>query len=182
VPERFGIDPDAVNALADDAIARAWSMVVDGAESSLTRDATTDLARRAARIGEPSELVAFAVAVGRPAAELRGWAAAYRIGGAAGVRVVADPRTWATDSATLDAGKETLVEIGHPRSSISVNYDSLYLAPDTWLVVGEDGRWYRLKGDRNSTMQLIDPPQADVADLVGPPRTLAPGRRRRQRP
>lgn len=182
VPERFGVDPNQVNELADDAIGRAWRMIIDGDPSGLEADAATDLARRAADIADPSELIAFAVSVGRPAAELRVWAEAFRIGGGSGVAVVADPRTWDTDRERLDAGKESLVEIGHSRSSISVNYDSLYLAPDSWLVIGNDRQWYRLRGDRHGALELQTSPQRDVVDLVGPPGTFDPAPRRGRRP
>ena len=85
------------------------------------------------------------------------------------VTVVADD-LWSTDAAALEAARERLVDAGFNRRSVALNYDSLRLAGNVWLVLGPDGRWYRLQGSgKHAELRLASPPAADVVDLVDPP-------------
>ena len=64
------------------------------------------------------------------------------------------------------------MELGYPRRSVSLNYDSLLMAATTWLVIGPDGRWYRLHGHgKHHELRLALPPAEDLRDLIDAPTT-----------
>lgn len=166
-PRRFGIDPSRVDDLADDAVERAWRMLVDDRPSGLAATESADLARRA--VSQPQRLAEFASLSGVTPARLRAWADAWWSGGDVAVQVLADPTSWQTDQVALAAGRDMLVQTGHPRRSISLNYDSLRMAGTVWLTIGPDGRWYRLQGaGKHQDLQLSAPPAWDLRELVEP--------------
>lgn len=166
-PARFGIEPSMVDELADDAVERAWRMLVDDSPSGLHAGHAADLARRS--VGEPRRLAELASLAGVSPGRLRTWADAWWSGGDIAVQVIADPTCWRTDQDALAAGRELLVALGHPRRSVSLNYDSLRMAGSVWLVIGPDGRWYRLEGaGKHQDMQLGAPPSWDLRELVEP--------------
>lgn len=168
LPRRHGIDTRRVDALAEDAVVRAWAMLVDGRPSQLSSSARSDLARRASMI--PAELPHLASLAGLTPARLRAWSAAWIMAGDLGVTVIAEPGTWQTDPSVLEAAREHLVELGVPRRSVSLNYDSLRRAPDTWLVIGPDGQWYRLAGaDKHQDLRLVAGPASEPGDLIQRP-------------
>jgi hypothetical protein len=113
----------------------------------------------------------LAARAGLTSGGLRTWAEAWRLGGDAAVDVVADADSWTTDQQLLDAGREQLVEMGHPRRSVALNYDSLLMAASIWLVIGPDRRWYRLHGaGKHQGLRLAAAPSDDIRELVDPPR------------
>jgi hypothetical protein len=80
--------------------------------------------------------------------------------------VIADD-LWSTDAEELEAARGRLVDAGMDRRAVALNYDSLRLAGNVWLVLGPDGRWYRLRGSgKHQELRLEAPPAADVTDLV----------------
>ncbi len=167
LPARFEIDTVRVDELAEDAIERAWAMLIDDQPSGLIAGARADLARRAAL--HPDRLIALSNQAGVTVGRLRSWAEAWFVGGDPAVTVLADPDSWSRDQTALDAGREQLVELGHPRRSVALNYDSLLMSSTLWLVIGPDGRWYRLRGaGKHQDLRLTDPPAADIRDLVEP--------------
>lgn len=169
VPARFGVDPARVDELAEDAVDRAWRMLVDDGPSGLQASPRADLARRASR--RPDLVDHLAARAGLTSGGLRTWAEAWRLGGDAAVDVVADADAWTTDQQLLDAGREQLVEMGHPRRSVALNYDSLLMAASIWLVIGPDRRWYRLHGaGKHQGLRLAAAPSDDIRELVDPPR------------
>lgn len=171
VPDSQDVDPAMVDELAQDAVERAWAMLVDGAPSGLASGARADLARRASWSSSPLRLAELADRAGVTVQRLRAWADAWRLGGDTAVTVVADD-LWSTDAAALEAAREQLVEAGFSRRSVAVNYDSLRLAGNVWLVLGPDDRWYRLRGTgRHQELRLEVPPALDVVDLVDAPAT-----------
>ncbi len=168
LPARFGIEASRVDELAEDAVDRAWRMLVDDQPSGLGAPPLADLARRAAT--QRDSLTELAARAGVTPGRLRSWADAWLIGGDVAVMVLAEPDCWSTDQDRLDAGREQLVELGHPRRSVALNYDSLLMASTIWLVVGPDGRWYRLHGaGKHQELRLATTPSADIRDLVDPP-------------
>jgi uncharacterized Zn finger protein len=169
--EAPGFDTRPLEALARDAIDRAWAMLVDGSPSGLAAGARADLARRAAGVVKTDALKGVAERAGVSHHQLRAWAEAWRLGGDPAVSVVADD-AWSTDDRALEEARERLVDAGYERRSVALNYDSLRLAGNVWLVLGPDGRWYRLTGSgKQQDLRLAAPPAADVADLVDPPGT-----------
>ncbi len=168
LPRHLGVDPTMVDELAEDAIERAWLMLVDDRPSGLVAPLGADLARRAA--ARPESLTTLAARAGVTPGRLATWAEAWLLGGDVAVAVMADPEAWNTDQVLLDAGRDQLVELGHPRRSVSLNYDSLLMAGTVWLVIGPDGRWYRLHGHgKHQDLRLALAPAAELSDLVDPP-------------
>jgi uncharacterized Zn finger protein len=170
LPSRIGLEPSALDDLAHDAAERAWAMLVDGAPSGLRSEESVDLARRVAVLVDGRELAHIAALAGIPAARLTAWAAAWRLAGDDGVRVVADPDWWIADQTRLEAARESLVESGYSKRQIGLGWDALRMRSGTWLVIGLDGRWYKLReqGSRHE-MHLVAGPADDVVDLVDPP-------------
>ena len=167
LPPNQGIDPRRIDELAEDAVLRAWAMIVDGATSGLLVAPRADLARRAAGAVSRAELSDLADLAGITAARLQTWAEAWSIAGSAGVAAVADADGWSTNQEVLAHGRDLLVELGVPRRSIALNYDSLRMADNVWLVVGQDGRWFRLHGSgKHQDLRLVQPPSDDVRDLL----------------
>ena len=167
LPPNQGIDPRRIDELAEDAVLRAWAMIVDGATSGLLVAPRADLARRAAGAVSRAELSDLADLAGITAARLQTWAEAWSVAGSAGVAAVADADGWSTNQEVLAHGRDLLVELGVPRRSIALNYDSLRMADNVWLVVGQDGRWFRLHGSgKHQDLRLVQAPSDDVRDLL----------------
>lgn len=165
------IDPSRVDELALDATERAWLMLSDGADSGLDSTVHGDIARRALTVLHSPELVVLASRVRQSVEVLRSWAAAWQLGGDTAVEVLADQRSRRTDQQQLAAGRDALVELGIPRRSVALNYDSLGMPGGIKLVVGADGRWYRIHSEaaargRPETWYLDAAPSAEVEDLI----------------
>lgn len=169
IPPKQRVDTQRIDALAVDAIGRAWSMIVDGSPSGLLAGPRADLARRAAA-SWPLDVAELADRAGVTPQRLGTWSEAWQIAGDAGVAVVADDDAWSTDQQLLAEGRELLVEMGHPRRSVALNYDSLRMSQAILLVIGPDGRWYRLHGSgKHQDVRLSRPPADDLRELVDPP-------------
>ena len=169
LPPGHDVDPRRVDALAVDAIDRAWAMAVDGAPSGLSAGPRADLARRAAA-SWPLDTNELADLAGVMPARLAAWAEAFTIAGELGVAVVADADAWSTDQVLLAEGREQLVEMGYPRRAVALNYDSLRMHQHLLLVIGPDGRWYRVHGSgKHQDLRLARPPADDPRELVDPP-------------
>lgn len=164
---RHGIDPRSVDELAVDAVHRAWAMLADDQPSGLSASPRADLARRAS--AQPERTPELAALAGVTPQRLRSWSRAWQLAGDHAVTVVADASTWCTDQDVLSLGREQLVELGVPRRSVALNYDSLGMAPSTWLVRGPDERWYRLSGaTKHQDLELVAAPSPDIRDLIDP--------------
>ena len=83
---------------------------------------------------------------------------------------------WARASSLLEEmqaeGRDALVEMGISKRTVALNYDSLGMPGGVKLVVGADGRWYRLRSEpgvrgRPETWLLDGPGSYEVEDLVG---------------
>ena len=171
LPAELGVDTRRVDALADDAIWRAWLMISDGAPSGLASAHDADVARRAAALDGPRQRGALADTVGIPRERLDALAEAWTLGGDEGVDVLAEiDRVWSTDQTALAAGRDELVGLGWSKRSVALNYDSLGMRNGVLLVIAPSGRWFklRMRGARQG-LHLEAPPTADVCDLVDPP-------------
>lgn len=173
VPGGDAVDPRRIDDVAADASERAWAMLADGASSGLHAGPRADLARRASALG-PRELATLGTRVKLSTATLTAWVEAWRMGGDSAVGVVADEDSWSIDQVRLAAGRDELVALGIPKRSVALNYDSLGMPKGVKLVIGPDGRWYRLvavagpRGVRDQ-LHLAASPSDDVTDLVDPP-------------
>ncbi|MEZ5322029.1 MAG: hypothetical protein R2698_08155 [Microthrixaceae bacterium] len=159
-----------LEAMIDDAAERAWATLHDGASSGLAADVRGDLARRAA--GADRDAVEWlAERSGQSPDALHRWARAWRIGGDDAVAVVADEDSWVLDQDRLAAGRDELVDAGIAKRSIALSYDSLGMPGDVKVVIGPDGRWYRLRmlltrGATRRHFELLGAPSPDIADVV----------------
>ncbi|MFN8050894.1 MAG: hypothetical protein U0Q22_05635 [Acidimicrobiales bacterium] len=175
VTEGDRIDPRRVDELAVDATERAWLLLVDGQPSGLVGSVRGDLARRAVAAGRV-DLTNLATRSRLSVPTLQAWAEAWRLGGDTGVDVVADEDSWSIDQVRLAAGRDQLVELGVPKRSVALNYDSLGMPKGVRVVIGPDGLWYRLqsrpgaRGTRD-TLHLAAAPSDDIADVVELPAT-----------
>ena len=173
LPADERVDPRRVDELAVDATIRAWSMLVDGSPSGLRATPRGDIARLAAASQHPKALATLSARVRLSAPTLQAWAEAWNLGGDPGVEVIADEDSWSIDQDRLSAGRDALVELGIPKRSVALNYDSLGMPKGVKLVIGFDGLWYRLqaKGGARGTrdqLHLAAPPSTDIADVVEP--------------
>jgi len=167
IPAQHKVSTERVDALALDAVERAWSMIVDAQPSGLDSSATADLARRATLAGSVLATAELADYAGVTPQRLTAWARAWDIAGDAGVAVIADSDSWSTDQQLLAEGRQRLVEMGHSQRSIALNYHSLRMSEGLLLVIGPDQRWYRLSGSGlRQDMRLEQPPSEDIRDLI----------------
>ena len=170
IPAQHKVSTERVDALALDAVERAWSMIVDAQPSGLDSSATADLARRATLAGSVLATAELADYAGVTPQRLAAWALAWDMAGDAGVAVIADSDSWSTDQQLLAEGRQRLVEMGHSQRSIALNYHSLRMSEGLLLVIGPDQRWYRLAGSGlRQDMRLEQPPAEDIRDLIEEP-------------
>ncbi|HKY16752.1 MAG TPA: SWIM zinc finger family protein [Microthrixaceae bacterium] len=163
------IDARAVDALATDAVERAWSILADAASSSLGLSWWADVARRAVVLGR-REQAALARSIGASPQRIAAIAEAWQFGGAVGVEVVVDDEFWSSDQDRLSAARDALVDAGWAKRSVALNWNSLGMRGRVWIVLGPDDRWYRLQGrGRHEELHLDGAPSDDVVDLVGAP-------------
>lgn len=165
-----GVDPARVDELALDATVRAWRTLVDGVPTGLDGTPRGDLARRAVAAG-PRELTPLAARSRLHTDTLAAWAEAWRLGGDPAVEVVADEDSWSIDQQRLADGRTELVSLGVARSSVALNYDSLGMPKGTKVVIGPDGRWYRLQATARARglgdqWRLAAAPSDDITDVV----------------
>ena len=181
LPARFGIDPHRVDELAEDAVDRAWRMLVDDQPSGLRR-AAAGRPGPTRRVAPASSITELAARAGVTPGRLRTWADAWLIGGDTAVVVVAEPDSWSTDQRRLDDGREQSGRAGPPatlgRAQLRQPADGVHASG--WCI-GPDGRWYRLHGaGKHQDLRLAAAPSHDIRDLVDPPEsTEAPCRLRR---
>ena len=166
------IDPHSVDELALDATERAWAVLADGASAGLVGTVHGDLARRAANLQHTPGMAMLASRTRQSVETLRSWAAAWSLGGDVAVEVLAEPRSRLIDQRRLAEGRDALVEMGISKRTVALNYDSLGMPGGVKLVIGADGRWYRLRSEpgvrgRPETWLLVGPGSYEVEDLVG---------------
>jgi hypothetical protein len=145
-PPEFGVDVEALRALASDAAARALALLQGGVSSGLELTVEQDLARRAAALlaggevgADTSALTELARRAGVPGRELVRRALAFRDGGAEGLAMLDE--AWHPGPVALIAGRALL----GPGATAQRNRVTL---GDRQLRLGRDGRWYSFRKDR----------------------------------
>lgn len=148
-----GIDIDELGELVRDAAERAWSMLAGDGDSGLALSPGADVVRRAAQ----GDVAAIAAATGVDEIELRGAAAAWKIGGLAGFRALrARPDV---DPATLARGVSALGPNARSRNNtVSLGTEQLRL--------DHNDQWWRFSADDELGWVLVDGPAGDPSDLV----------------
>lgn len=165
-PREAPFDGLGLRRLAADAARRAWALRTGSGSSGLELDAAADLARRAltATATERGDLAAR----GRlTEAELDLQAAAWRLAGAAGLRVLDEP-AWQPPPAEMADARDRLVAAGVPRRSVRVRANRVTVGGDQQLRRSRDGRWYRFL-KRSGRWTMASPGVEDVDELVDLP-------------
>ncbi|MFP3914417.1 MAG: SWIM zinc finger family protein [Actinomycetota bacterium] len=148
--------------LAADAALRAWSASRGDSTSGLTDDYETDLTRRAAHTLGTDGWRELAAAAGESPRRLARRAAAWKVGGTAGVRAQEEP-PWRPDPRTMAAARSALVEAGAPPTRLRVRLNTLSVG-DVQIRLATDGSWWRLRR-RGGAWELDSPPASEPDDL-----------------
>ncbi len=160
-PPSSGVAAADLVALAADAAARAWELCVGEGDGGLGLDPTLDVVRRAAAVpAGPGRFEELARRVGMRPTELARRVAAWRVGGADGLRVLDE--TWSPDADALDEGRAAISSLGAVR--VRANRVG---AGDVELRLGRGGCWYRFER-AGRRWELTAGPSADPGLLVPP--------------
>jgi uncharacterized Zn finger protein len=160
-PPSSGVSGTDLVALAADAAARAWDWCVGEGDGGLGLDPALDAVRRAAAVtAGPGGFGEMARRVGVRPTELGRQVAAWRAGGADGLRVLDE--TWSPDADALDEGRAAISPLG----SVRVRANRVG-AGDVELRLGRGGCWYRFER-AGRRWELAAGPSADPASLVPP--------------
>lgn len=157
--------------LARDAAVRAWTALAEGATLGLDVGFEDDVIRRAATARHDPDFAEIANRLGTSTQALIHRAAAWEVGGQAGVDM-ANEANWPANPLVMSAARLAVEEVlrGHIRGDIDGN----------WLTIGEmqlrlsqSGQWWSF--DRQGDGWLLRDGPVEAADELVEPR---PGRRR----
>jgi len=165
-PREAPFDALGLRRLAADAARRAWEVRTGTGTSCLELDTAADLARRAlaATATERRDLAARG---GLTDAVLELQAAAWRLAGAAGLRVLDEPAWHAPVTEMADA-RDRLVAAGVPHRSVRVRANRVTVGGEQQLRRSRDGRWYRFL-KRSGRWTMASPGVEDVDELIDLP-------------
>ncbi|HSL59455.1 MAG TPA: SWIM zinc finger family protein [Acidimicrobiales bacterium] len=153
---------DGLRRLAADAAQRAWELRLGGGGAALDLDTGTDLARLAAGLDADGRR-ALAIRAGVTDADLAARAAAWRIGGAAGVAVL-DEDMWIAPVTDMAVARDALLAAGVGPRSIRVRGNRISVG-SCQLRRGRDGRW-ALLDKQGGRWMLTVAPVAEVDELI----------------
>ena len=154
-PPESGLRRLGLQALAADAARRAWALCVG--EGTPAVDARLDVIRRVAD-GLPAD--EMGARTGMAVRELAQLAAAWRVGGAAAVRVCDD--SWTPPAGSVTLALQGVEEILGP---VRMRANRITFG-DEQFRVGRDGAWWRFERSGRA-WELTRGPAAEPADLIG---------------
>lgn len=152
-----------LRALIADAARRAWELCAGSEETGLALDARADLARRVVD-ASPSQRDQLSAHSGIPAVELDVLAAAWRWGGAAGVRANDEPR-WTPPPLEMAKARDAVADTGFAVRRVHVGGNRVTAEGRLQFRRSRDGNWY-LFSKASGRWALAAPPEADVEDLI----------------
>ncbi len=157
--------------LSSDAAVRAWTALADGTTLGLDVGFDDDVIRRAATARHDPEFAEIARRLGTSTQALIHRAAAWEVGGQAGV-TMANEDNWPADPLVMSAARLAVEEVlrGHIRGDIDGNRLTI---GDIQLRLSQTGQWWSF--DRQGDAWLLRDGPAEAADELVEPR---PGRRR----
>ena len=162
-PAHAPFDGAGLRALVADASRRAWELCAGSEETGLALDARADLARRAVD-ASPSQRDQLAARSGIPTVELDVLAAAWRWGGAAGVRANDEPR-WTPPPLEMARARDAVAETGFAARRVHVGGNRVTAEGRLQFRRSRDGNWY-LFSKASGRWAMAAPPEAEVEDLV----------------
>lgn len=165
-PREAPFDALGLRRLAADAARRAWGVRTGTATSGLDLDVAADLARRAF-VATATERRDLAARSGMTDAVLDLQAAAWRLAGSAGLRVL-DEGAWQAPVAEMVDARDRLVAAGVPQRSIRVRANRVTVGGDQQLRRSRDGRWYRFR-KRSGRWTMASPGVEEVDELIDVP-------------
>jgi uncharacterized Zn finger protein len=162
-PPHAPFDGAGLRALVADAARRAWALCAGTVDTGLELDERADLARRAADAA-PAVRERLAAGTGMAPVDLEVLAAAWRFGGAAGVRAHDEPR-WTPPPLEMARTRDLLIDLGMDPRRVHVAGNRVTGEGRVQLRRSRDGRWYLLSR-ATGRWSLAAPPEADVEDLI----------------
>ncbi len=171
-PRSAPFTAEGLRTLAADAARRAWRMRVDGVASGLDLGLDDDLARRWSDSTD-HERRQLADGTGHRAAQVEAMAAAWRVAGAEGVRLLAES-PWNPPVRELVAARELLAAVLGPSAVIQVRANRLTVDGVEQYRRGRDGRW-SLFAKVAGRWELAAGPATDLEELVAGEASAADG-------
>jgi uncharacterized Zn finger protein len=162
-PPHAPFDAAGLRTLAADAARRAWALCAGADDTGLDLDERADIARRALD-ATPAGRDRLAAQTGVATVDLDVLAAAWRFGGAAGVRAHDEPR-WNPPPLEMARARDLLVDTGHDPRRVHVSGNKVTGEGRIQLRRSRDGRWY-LYSRASGRWALAAPPEDDVDDLL----------------
>ena len=152
-----------LRALVADAARRAWELCAGATDTGLELDARADLARRAVD-ASPAEREQLAAGGDTSVLELDVLAAAWRWGGAAGVRAHDEAR-WSPPPLEMAHARDVVVDTGFPPRRVHVSGNRITAEGRLQFRRSRDGRWY-LFSKASGRWAMAAPPEPEIDDLV----------------
>jgi len=162
-PAHAPFDGLGLRALVADAARRAWALCAGTVDTGLELDERSDLARRAAD-GTPPVRDRLATQTGLAPVDLDVLAAAWRFGGADGVRAHEEPR-WNPPPLEMARARDLLADAGMDHRRVHVSGNRVTGEGRMQLRRSRDGRWY-LFTKTTGRWAMAAPPEDDVDDLL----------------
>ena len=162
-PAHAPFDGAGLRALVADAGRRAWELCAGATDTGLELDARADLARRAVD-ASPDQRQQLAEASDIPVVELDVLAAAWRWGGAAGVRANDEPR-WNPPPLEMAHARDTVTDTGFAPRRVHLSGNRITAEGRLQFRRSRDGSWY-LFSKASGRWAMASPPESEIEDLV----------------
>ena len=162
-PAHAPFDGAGLRALVADASRRAWELCAGASDTGLALDERADLARRAVS-ASPSQRDQLAARTGIAAVDLEVLAAAWRWGGAAGVRANDEPR-WTPPPLEMAFARDLATDSGFNARRVHVSGNRVTAEGRLQFRRSRDGNWY-LFSKASGRWAMAAPPEPDVEDLI----------------
>jgi len=162
-PAHAPFDGAGLRAIVADAARRAWALCAGSEDTGLDLDERSDLARRALDATPPLKS-RLAERTGLAPVDLDVLAAAWRFGGAAGVRATEEPR-WNPPPLEMARARDLLIDAGMDPRRVHVSGNRVTGEGRVQLRRSRDGRWY-LFAKGLGRWAMAAPPEDDVDDLL----------------
>lgn len=162
-PVHAPFDGHGLRALVADAARRAWELCAGSDDTGLALDERADLARRAAD-ASPLQRDQLALRTGVAAVDLDVLAAAWRWGGADGVRANDEPR-WNPPPLEMARARDLATDSGFAGRRVHVSGNRVTAEGRIQFRRSRDGNWY-LFSKASGRWEMSAPPEPDVEDLV----------------
>ncbi len=162
-PSHAPFDGPGLRSLVADAARRAWELCAGTVDTGLELDERADIARRAVG-ASPTAKERLAEHSGIATVDLDVLAAAWQLGGSAGVRAADEPR-WNPPPLEMARARDLVIDAGMVARRVHVSGNRVTAEGRLQLRRSRDGRWY-LFSKSTGRWALAAPPEDDVDDLL----------------